>query len=746
MHLDVLTLRVGGMSCAACAGNIEKALRSLDGVESGTANFGTGTVTVSFDGTRTDRDSIMRAIEKSGYSVILGGQEEADAASREESARMRNSLFVSVAFTIPLSIMAMGHMLGIPVPFHDDPAIFSIVQLILCIPVMIAGRGFFIRGLPALMRRDPNMDTLIALGTGTAFLYSIYCTALTVSGDASYVMSLAFDSAAMIIVLVTVGKYLESGSRIKTNDAVRGLFDLSPKEAVVIRNGEEIRIPAEDLTVGDTVIVKPGERIPADGRIIEGRSHIDESMLTGESIPVGRETGDTVFNGTVNGTGSFRMSAEKVGRDTALFQIIDMVRSAQGTKAPVARMADRVASVFVPVVIAVAVASCLGWYLSGHPVSFSLTVMISVLVISCPCALGLATPLAIVVGTGKAAQHGILFKSAAALEVSGGIDVVIFDKTGTITEGHPDVSDAITGMDPDEFLRFAAAAEKDSEHPLGDAVIRYAEDRGIPIPAHSGFASRTGKGVVCTVDGRTVAAGNAILMEEIGADASAFTEDVRRLSSEGKTYMFIAIDGTVEGIIAIRDPIKESSRPAIGMLNGMSVDTIMVTGDTEGTARSIASEAGVPDVRFGILPQGKSDIVRGFQTEGRTVAMTGDGINDAPALTQADLGIAVGTGTDIAIDSADVILMSKDLRSVPAALRIGRATMRNVKQNLFLAFCYNVVFIPVAAGLPYLLGMPEIPGMPMLAVAAMSLSSISVVVNALRLGRFDPDALPVPSP
>lgn len=738
--MTIIDLHVGGMSCTACAANIEKALKSLDGVESSTVNFATGTVVISFDDARTDREAIIRTIEKSGYAVISGSQEEVDRVNERESRRMRNSLIISAVFAIPLTVLAFGHMFGVSMPLYGNPTVFSILQMTLCLPVMFAGRNYFIKGLPALIRRNPNMDTLVALGTGIAFAYSVYCTLMVISGDDSYMMSISYDSAAMIITLVTVGKYLESRSKIKTNDAVRGLLDLTPKNASVVRDGEEIIVPTEELAVNDVVIVRPGEKIPVDGIIADGVSYVNESMLTGESAPIVKKSGDRVFNGTVNGTGSFQILADRVGKDTALFQIIEMVKTAQNTKAPVARMADRVASVFVPVVIAIALTAGIGWYISGQTVPFSLSVLISVLVISCPCALGLATPLAIVVGTGKAAQYGILFKSASALERSADIDIVIFDKTGTITAGNPDVSDVITSMDAHEFLRFVAAAEVDSEHPLGSAIVMHSKKEGVSIPEHGSFESYTGSGIICDVDGKTVAVGNGALMERIGADTTQFQDDVDRLSSEEKTYVYVAIDGTVEGLIAIKDPIRESSTPAIRMLNRMSIDTVMVTGDTEATARAIASEAGMSDVRFGVLPQGKIDIVKKYQIDQKNVAMTGDGINDAPALAQANVGIAVGTGTDIAIDSADVVLMNDDLRSVPAVLEIGKATMKNVKQNLFLAFCYNIVFIPIAAGLPYLFGVSEIAGMPMFAAAAMSLSSISVVINALRLGKFKPQA------
>ncbi|MCK9323143.1 MAG: heavy metal translocating P-type ATPase [Candidatus Methanomethylophilaceae archaeon] len=737
MVLEQVTLRIGGMSCAACASTIEKSLSSAKGVKTGTANFGNNTANIIFDETVTNLEQIIKIIEKAGYTVIRGDAEEAD---RKTALSMKINVIISAIFTIPLSVYAMGHMIGLDVPFHNDLFVFTLIQLLLCIPVMIAGRGFYIRGIPALINLRPNMDTLVALGTGTAFIYSLYCFSMVIQGEGSYAMSVAFDSAAMIITLVGLGKYLESRSKVKTNNAVRGLLDLTPTEATVIRNEKEIKIPTDELIIGDIVIIKPGEKIPADGIVTDGESYVNESMLTGESIPAHRKLRDTVYNGTVNGTGSFRISVEKTGKDTVLFQIIKMIETAQGTKAPVARIADRVAGVFVPIVILIAITSCLIWFFTGSSVSFSLTILISVLVISCPCALGLATPLAIIVGTGKGAQYGILFKTASALERSGKIDVMILDKTGTITEGHPSVSDVITSMEKDEFLSYAASAESDSEHPIGIAIVEYAKNSDIAIPAHTSFESHTGSGITCSVNGKKIAVGNLEMMSSLNI-SPRYSEETNKLSSEGKTYVYISVDNVIAGLIAVKDQIRPSSKNAVNILKNMNIETVMVTGDTEGTANAIAHEAGISNVHFGVLPQGKTDIIKEFQIKQKDVAMTGDGINDAPALTQANLGIAVGTGTDIAISSADVVLMNNDVRSIPATIQIGKATLKNVKENLFLAFCYNAVCIPIAAGLPYLFGISEITEMPMLAAAAMSLSSISVVSNALRLRKFKPDAL-----
>jgi len=738
------TFRIGGMSCAACAVKIETFTKRLPGVTDSVANFGNNTATVTYDDGKVSREDVVRAIVKAGYSVIEGDSAEAD---RREARERKVNLAIAMVFAIPLTVYAMvGMLTDINVPFeHDNNHItFAAIQMVLCIPVLWSGRRFYIRGIPALLRGSPNMDTLVALGTGIGFTYSVYLLAMMISvnepeANMDYMMYLAFDSAAMIIAFVSIGKYLEAMGKVKTNDAVSELLKKEPQEASVIRDGKEVRIPASEVAVGDTVLVRAGESIPVDGTVLEGGSDVDESMLTGESVPVMKKAGDTVYTATVNGSGSLRIRAEQTGRDTLLHQIVSMIEGAQGTKAPIARMADKVAGVFVPAVLLIAVACCAVWFLSGRSASFSITVMISVLVISCPCALGLATPLAIIVGTGNAARQGILFKNAATMEAAGNIDLVVLDKTGTITEGHPEVTDILPqGMDENELLALATSAEYGSQHPIARAIVRCAEGRGLETAAATGFDTTVGKGVTCTVDGKKVAVGNAALMEEAGTDISAAADMYRSLTAEAKTCMFVSVDGAVAGIVAVADPIRPSSSEAVALIKSRGAMPVMVTGDNRQTAEAVAKEVGISEVKSEVLPQDKLAIVKKYQIMQKTVAMAGDGINDAPALTQANVGMAVGSGADIAIGAADVVLMNSDPRSVPVAMDIGRKTVTNIRQNLFLAFVYNAICIPIAAGLPYLLGMGEFSHMPMLAAAAMSCSSVSVTLNALRMRGYKP--------
>ncbi|MEE3400724.1 MAG: heavy metal translocating P-type ATPase [Methanomethylophilus sp.] len=737
-------LRIGGMSCAACAVKIEESVKKVPGVSDAVANYGNNTATVTYeDG--TDRSKIIGAIEKAGYTVIEGDAKAIAEADRKEAEYKKTNLIIAVVFAIPLSIYAMGPMFGASMPFRDDdPLVYACIQLVLCSVILIAGRRFFSRGIRGLMMLSPNMDSLICLGSGVGFLYGIYNTWLIWTGDTGAVEDLTFDSAGMIIAFISIGKYLEAVGKVKTNDAVSGLLKLEPQKATVIRDGKEEIIPLEELKAGDTVLVRPGESVPADGTVLEGESSVDESMLTGESVPVLKKAGDKVFGATVNGTGSLRFRADLVGKDTALYQIIGMIEGAQGTKAPIARIADRVSAVFVPAVIITAVCVCLLWLIAGgKSVSYSVTALISVLVIACPCALGLATPLAIIMGTGKGAKYGILFKSAATMEACGNIDTVVLDKTGTITEGHPETTDAIPapGFDKKELLALAAAAESDSEHPIAAAVVRKAKAEGLEIPEHSGFESVTGNGVICTAGGRKVAVGGAGLMKSQGADVSALEDRFDELAGQAKTCVYVSADGKAAGIIAVADPVKETSRSAVASMKALGVEPVMITGDNRETALAVGREVGIEDVRYSALPKDKIDAVKQMQVEQRTVAMVGDGINDAPALTQANVGMAVGSGTDIAIGAADVVLMNPDLRNVPATFEIGRAVVRNIHQNLFLALIYNSICIPIAAGLLTVLGLGEFDHMPMLAAAAMACSSLSVTANALRLGRFRPRSL-----
>ena len=729
--------RIGGMSCAACSGRIEKAIGNVPGVESVNANFGNNTATVTYDGTAASEELIRRAVESAGYTLI---SDDRDEAERQEKAALKvqgRDLAIAIAFTIPLSIVAMGPMFGLDIPL--DPLPYCILQILLCIPIMYAGRRFYRKGLPALLTRSPTMDSLVALGTIASLILGIYNTALVAGGDMHAMHSLSFDSVGMIIALVSVGKYIEARSKSSTNDSLRRLLSMAPDEATVIRDGAEVRIPSSEMVVGDIMLIRPGERIPTDGTVVEGESSVDESMLTGESIPVTKRVGDLIYGATVNGSGSIRAQVGKTGEDTVLFQIARMMEMAQGTKAPVANIADRVASVFVPAVILIAVACFIAWFLAGRDVQFCLTIAISVLVISCPCALGLATPLAIVVGTGNGSRHGILFKTASSLEAAARIDTVILDKTGTVTKGSPEVDGIHTDMDTDRFLGIVAAAESDSEHPLGEAVVRYARSRGVDIPGHGGFSPSVGGGISCTVDGAMVMVGNRAFLEENGV---GIPDDAESHITGGRTGMMASMDGHYIGTITISDPVRPESADAVASLKDDGVRVMMVTGDRRSTADAIAGEVGISEVHAETKPSGKLEIVKKLQIGQARVAMTGDGINDAPALTQSDMGIAVGSGTDIAIESADVIMMNDDLRSVPAALEIGRATLHNIKENLFFAFCYNAVCIPIAAGLPVILGYEGMVfQMPMLSAAAMSLSSISVVTNAIRMRGYDPPAL-----
>ena len=726
-------IKIGGMTCAACSSSVERALRNVEGVSKAAVNLATNTAAVEFDDSVTDVSRLHEAVEDTGFDVITETDEGKEEDKKgEQNARTR--LIIAVLFTIPLLYVAMGPMIGAPFPdsIHDDHRSYAMLQLVLCIPVLIAGSGFYVRGFPNLFRLRPNMDTLVALGTSAALIFSIYGTINIFNGSGD-VHSLYFESAATIITLVMVGKYLESRSKYKTGESIRKLMRLAPQEANVIRDGSEIRIPVNEVVVGDILIIRPGERIPVDGTIEEGSTVADESMLTGESEPVDRTVGDRLYGGTMNINGSIRMVAELVGDDTMLSQIIRMVEDAQSSKAPVARLADKVAGYFVPVVMVIAVAACLIWLFSGKDLEFALTVLISVLVIACPCALGLATPLAIIVGTGKAAEHGILFKNAESLELAGRVDTVILDKTGTVTVGRPDVTDVVSLIDETRFIRIAASAESASEHPLGKAIAEYGSGYGLATPTE--FKAHIGNGIECVVEGKDIHIGNLAFMERIGISISDAEEGYERLTSEGKTVMIVSEERNVIGIIAVADTIKPTSADAVASLKNMNINVIMVTGDGKRTADAIARNVGIDNVIAETLPGEKSQIVKELRSE-HVVAMVGDGINDAPALTQSDVGIAVGSGTDIAIESADVVMMNNDLRSIPVSVEIGRRTLGNVKQNLFLAFCYNVIGIPVAAGLLYIFGGPLLD--PMIAAAAMSLSSVSVVSNALRLGRFRP--------
>ena len=721
-------IRVDGMSCAACSARIEKALRKDPGIKESYANFSNNTVSVTYDDEITDRSKISVLIVGAGYEVIEEGKERED-----RSAAVLRSLIISVVFAIPVVVLAMGPMLGLDLGIEEK--VSAILQLVLTIPVIIAGRRFFLRGIPALIARSPTMDTLVAMGSGTAFVYSVVLTIMILTDSGSG--HLYFESAVMIIALVSVGKFFESRSKERTRDAVNGLKDLAPKEARVVRDGVETMVPISELVIGDIIQVRPGERIFADAEITEGSTSVDESMLTGESMPVSKSTGDTIYGGTVNVNGTVTASVIATGDDSALSRIIKMIEEAQSTKAPIAKLADRVAAKFVPSVILISIAAAIIWLIAGKDIAFALTVMISVLVISCPCALGLATPLAITVGTGKGAEYGILYKDASSLERAGRVDSVILDKTGTVTEGRPSVIAVFPEDSRAELLRIASTVEQRSEHPLGTAIMTYCTSEGISPMDADDYQFETGTGVSCISSGRRFSVGNASSVN----DSSKFSEKAEEYSKEGATVVYVSEDDECIGIIAISDRIRDESPSAVASLVSMGLDVRMVTGDNQITAEAVASKVGIPNVISGAKPEDKIKAVKVLQASNHDVAMVGDGINDAPALTQSDLGMAVGSGTDIAMDSSDIVLMNEDIRSIPAAIEIGRATLRNIKENLFFAFVYNAICIPIAAGLPYVFGVSLIHEMPMIAAAAMSLSSISVVTNALRLKGFRPKSV-----
>ncbi len=735
------TLDITGMTCAACARAVERSTSKVEGVSSANVNFATEKLSIEFDEKKADLERIKQAIVKAGYGVLEKQADTENASKGKEADLLLKRFVISAIFTIPLLYISMGHMIGIPIPAaispDSNPTVFALAQLILVLPVIIAGYKFYTIGFSRLVRLEPNMDSLIAIGSGAAFLYGIFATIKILQGEHEYIHHLYFESAGTIITLITLGKYLEAVSKGKTSEAIKKLMNLAPKTAKIVRDGTEVEIPVEQVQVGDIISVRPGERIPVDGVVTEGRTSVDESMLTGESIPVEKGPGDTLIGASINKNGLVRFEATKVGRDTALAQIIKLVEDAQGSKAPIARMADIIAGYFVPVVMAIAVLSAVAWYIAGKTPVFSLTVFISVLVIACPCALGLATPTAIMTGTGKGAEYGILIKSAEALETAHKLDTVVFDKTGTVTEGKPRVTDIITapGIEDNVLLSTAAAAEKGSEHLLGAAVIEAADERQLKQDTVDEFQALPGRGIEAVLTGKKLLLGNKRLMEEREVKITLLKEG-EALAVEGKTPLYVAIDGSLAGIIAVADVIKPDSRRAIDKLHSMGIKTVMITGDNRGTAEAIARQAGIDDVLADVLPGDKADRVKQLQQEGRRVAMVGDGINDAPALAQADIGIAIGSGTDIAMESSDIVLMKSNLMDVPAAIQLSKKTIKNIKENLFWAFAYNTAGIPIATGLLYLFGGPLLN--PMIAAAAMAFSSVSVVSNALRLRSFKP--------
>ncbi len=726
---------ITGMTCSACASRIERLLRRQNGVTSATVNFASEQLYLDYDPTILSEQTVRDALAKAGYGIA--SETAAPAATPEQLLRRRFA--VSLCFAVPLLILSMGHMLGMPLPHWLAPATapltFALVQLALTLPVCWIGRRFYAVGLKNLAAREPNMDSLIAVGTLAAVAYGLFAIWQILRGETHYAMHLYFESAAVILTLITLGKYLEARAKGKSAQAIRTLMALAPDIATVRRGGREVQVKTALLQIGDEILVKPGEQIPADGVLLSGDTAVDESMLTGESLPVEKHAGDFVTGGTLNQQGAFFMRAERVGADTALSHIIRLVEEAQGSKAPIARLADQVSRYFVPIVIALAVLAGVGWGLAGKDFTFCLQIFISVLVIACPCALGLATPTAIMVGTGRGAAMGVLIKSGVALETAHRVDTIVFDKTGTLTMGQPAVQ-AITcfGMAEEEALRLTAAAELASGHPLGRSIAALAQERQLSLPEASGVTAHAGRGVSASAAGHTLLIGNPAMLREAEISLAAGEAALAGLTAKGHTPVLLAVDGRLRAVFAIADTLRPDSKAAVEKLRARGVRVWMLTGDSQATARAIAAEAGITDVIAEVLPGDKADAVRKLQEAGACVAMVGDGINDAPALAQADVGIAIGGGTDAAMESADIVLMGDSLLSVETAIRLSRATIRNIRQNLCWAFGYNVLGIPVAMGLLYAFGGP-LPD-PMLAAAAMSLSSVSVLGNALRLRRF----------
>lgn len=748
--------KVTGMTCSACSAHVEKAVRKLEGVTVVNVNLLQNSMQVSFDHTQVTPEQIVQAVEKAGYGAELPSKgrikntaEKVENQVDEEVHDMKFRLLVSIPFLLVLMYISMGHMMGFPMPSFfegkENTLILAFTQFLLTLPILFVNRKYYILGYKTLFQGAPTMDSLIAIGSSAAMVYGIFAIYAIGWGlghgdfdtAMNYSMDLYFESAGMIVTLITVGKFLETRSKRKTSQAITSLMDLAPKTALVVRDGVEVEIAVEEVVEGDILHVKPGQRVPVDGIVIQGQSAVDESALTGESLPVEKEAGDHVTGATVNKSGWFEMKALKVGSDTALAQIIRLVEEANSTKAPIAKLADKVSAVFVPTVISIAVLATIVWLLLGYSFAFSLSIGIAVLVISCPCALGLATPTAIMVGTGKGAENGILFKTAESLETSCAVDTVVLDKTGTVTEGKFSVTDCLPlEITEGEFIAVAASIENASEHPLARAIVEYAKAQKATLYPVSNFSAKTGFGVVGNVNGWNILAGNLRFMQNNGVATERLEQTAERLANQGKTPIYFAKEGVLCGLIAVMDMVKPSSRQAIAELKEMGIDVVMLTGDNARTASAIQEKLEIPRVVAEVLPQDKEREVHRLQQEGRHVAMIGDGINDAPALARAEVGIAIGAGTDVAIESADVVLMRSDLMDGVTALQLGRAVLRNIKENLFWAFFYNSIGIPLAAGVFFnLLGWKL---NPMFAAAAMSLSSVCVVTNALRLRFFKP--------
>jgi Cu+-exporting ATPase len=735
---QTLRLKVIGMDNTHCLGTVEAALKGVKGIVSHQL-FLNERATVTFDPTVTTGEAIMKAIKDAGYTPV-----EETTIDREKEARQRDikvlkiKLLVSVVFAVPLIYFAMGHHVGLPLTSLSDGSM-ALIQLVLVTPIVAAGYQFYTVGIRIVVKnRRASMDTLIALGTGTAFIWSLAVSILIWSGNPNYGSNdIYYEVAGMLIVFILFGRLLEALAKGKTSASIRKLLELQPKTALVMRQGHEQEIPVDEVIVGDEVILKPGGSVPVDGVILDGTSSVDQSLLTGESIPVEKNIGDEVIGGTMNKSGWVKFRATRVGKDTALAQIVRLVEEAQGSKAPVQRLADKVSAYFVPTVLAIGVVTFLAWYLLGHDMIFSLTAFIAVIIIACPCALGLATPTAVIVGTGKGAENGILIRDAATLERACQVDTIVFDKTGTLTRGKPEVTDIIPLNNPtssDEIVKLAAAAEKRSEHQLSEAIVNKAEEMSIPIPEVEGFTAIPGKGIEARYNGMAILVANRKLFSDRGIDIAIAEERIRQLEGEGKTVVLVAVDARVTGIIAIADTAKDFAAETVGRLKSLGKQVIMITGDNRGSAESIAHNLGIDRVLAEVLPQDKASEIKRLQEQGNVVAMVGDGINDAPALVQADVGIAIGSGTDIAIESGGVVLVKDDLRDVIRTLELSCYTMRKIRQNLFWAFFYNSIGIPIAAGILYpfngfLLN-------PIIAGAAMAFSSVSVVTNSLSMRRY----------
>ena len=728
---------IKGMTCAACSSAVERVTRKIDGVAESNVNLTTALMTITYDEAKVTPELIIKKVDRAGFGAELYVEEKKEDNQEDDIQKTKRRLICNIILAIPLLYICLGHMLPITLPLpafmdmHKAPFDFAFVQLVLTTIILINGRKFYLVGFKSLFKGHPNMDSLVAIGTGSAFIYSLIMT-IGIPSNPESAHNLYYESAAVVVTLVMLGKYMEGRSKNKTSEAIRKLMELAPDTAIVIRDGEQVEVPVDEVTIGETILIKPGSRIPLDGVILEGSTSVDESMLTGESIPVEKTNGDEVIGGSVNYQGAVSVKVTHVGADTTLAKIVKMMEDAQGKKAPISKVADTVAGYFVPTVMEIAVVAAIIWALLGHDITFVLTIFVSVLVIACPCALGLATPTAIMVGTGLGANHGILIKSGEALEISHKVNAVVLDKTGTITEGKPSVTQLITrDISDEELLMIAASCEQVSEHPLGTAIVNEAKTREIELQEVTKFQSITGQGIRANIEDKTYYIGNKKLCVEQQIDYTEYEVEATELANKGQTPMFVGSEGKAIGIVAVADTLKETSAEAIQKIKGLGIEVYMLTGDNKLTADYIGQKVNVDHVIAEVLPSDKASVVEKLQKEGKCVMMVGDGINDAPALVQADVGVAIGSGSDIALDSSDVVLMKSDLHDVYKAIKLSKATIRNIKQNLFWAFFYNACGLPLAAGALY-----AINGMllsPVIGGFAMSLSSVCVVSNALRL-------------